>query len=96
MCLAVRCGGAAAAVLLAWCMLLRGRAGRGEEGGARRGVAIVAGAARNLSHYLFLWISRAPAPAILRARPPASSELETVAGVLLFVCWIGLFIKQTR
>jgi hypothetical protein len=42
------------------------------------GVAIAASAARNLSHYLFSWVSRAPAPAILRPRPPASPELRRV------------------
>lgn len=33
------------------------------------GVAIAASAARNLSHYLFLWASRAPAPRHLATTP---------------------------
>ena len=60
------------------------------------GVAIAASAARNLSHYLFLWISRAPAPEILRARPPASSELQRRARIVYaeecaaVCCWLTL------
>jgi hypothetical protein len=67
---------AVAAARCAVCCALRGpREQRGERLWPVR-VAIAASAARNLGHYLFLWISRAPAPEILRARPPASPELQ--------------------
>jgi hypothetical protein len=73
----LRVGGAllfavVAAAACADCMLCAARAA---EGRRPVGVALAASAARNLSHYLFSWFTRAPAPEIYRARPPAFPEL---------------------
>jgi hypothetical protein len=102
-CFAVGCGGGGGggacarrgrgcvAVLRAVCCALL-RAGRREEGGW--GSRSPRGAARNLSHYLFLWISRAPAPVILRARPPVSSELQPLHESCLFYFILFYFVSR--